>query len=74
MKKYITTKPGTGSAWADPGFLDRGFKFTKWGFDLPEVYLNIYQCSLIFWKVLHENEIIMSQRGDSKACQNFNST
>ena len=34
MNKKITTKPGTGSAWADPGFLDRGFKFTKWGFDL----------------------------------------
>ena len=31
MKKKMTTKPGTGSAWADPGFLDRGSNLQSGG-------------------------------------------
>ena len=40
---------------ADPGFLDRGFKFRKGGL--------FSQCCLIFSKIPHENEIIQFKRG-----------
>ena len=54
---------------ADPGFLDRGFKFTNLrGFDLLNLpdYLLIFQ---IFLKILHETEIILSQRGFARTPQ-----
>ena len=54
---------------ADPGFLDRGFKFTNLrGFDLLNLpdYLLIFQ---IFVKILHEKEIILSQRGVARTPQ-----
>ena len=50
-------------AGADPGFLDRVFKFMK-GFYLkiaPD-YL-IFMLFLIFLEISHENDIILSQRG-----------
>ena len=47
---------------ADPGFLDSGFKFTEGEFDLLIVadYLLFF---LVFLKILHENAIVLSQRG-----------
>ena len=46
---------------ADPGCLDRGFKFAK-GVQFVN-YLIVINFFLIFLKILHENEIILSQRG-----------
>ena len=45
-----------------PGLLDRGLKFTKGGL-ICKSYLIIHSFFLIFLKILHEKEIILSQRG-----------
>ena len=53
--KTDKTKDLQTDAGIDPGFLERGFKFTR-GLDLlisPDILL-------IFCKILHENEIILS--------------
>ena len=49
-------------AGKDPGFLDRGFKFTRGGGVWFVNFTWLLFFSRFFWK-LHENEIILSQRG-----------
>ena len=57
--------PSTLCAGAGPGFLDRGVIFTKGGGLICYFYLIIYHFFPNFLKILHENKIILSQRGVS---------
>ena len=56
---------------ADPGFLDSGFKFIEGENDLLIVadYLLFF---LVFLKILHENVIVLSQRGFERTPLNPN--